>query len=453
MGGDSACPSCGKDDWEFDDSRNESSCSGCGRVLIGVNIFESAEGSTFDEDEFDQEDDLVRIKREEKEAREKLSSARNPRLVPAPKQGSSSTRRALDRLRVSRKRKSGSSDSTDWTGTRVSGFGQSYSGHGEWITDEHEEGTGATGAILKAAEVDANREAASFLGLGGKGEGKTDPILVAEKVCPPFERPDGPLRNPGLIRSGMVGERLRIDQVISSIIMSKFGGRVGRSRPMRKAEDGWGSNNADWVLWEVYCQLSLRLGKPWFLGRWSNTVGLNTGKLHEIMPCSGESLKNMKTESIETRLGPHSMAELLKVFERIDIHDSTCDIADQILSDLGEGLADLANLTLHSEGRPVQFHYGILLLSNRNDRGMFDGSEYWDESDPEEFMMWHIPIALCLVQALYDERLDYHHDGAYQKIRGFLEEEVDRHTGSTWPSLKASWDELFTRATGRDPFE
>ncbi len=105
MGGDSACPTCGNVGWEFDDSRNESACLGCGHVMVGVNIFESAEGSAFDEDEVDQEDELIKIKREEEERKKKLDSARNPREVPAPKKGSSSTRRVLDRVRSSRERK------------------------------------------------------------------------------------------------------------------------------------------------------------------------------------------------------------------------------------------------------------------------------------------------------------------------------------------------------------
>ena len=453
MGGDSACPTCGNVGWEFDDSRNESACLGCGHVMVGVNIFESAEGSAFDEDEVDQEDELIKIKREEEERKKKLDSARNPREVPAPKKGSSSTRRVLDRIRSARERKTRTSGSVDWTGTPVIGFGQSYGDDGVWIADEHESDTGSTGEILKAAEVDANREAASFLGLGSKGEGRTDAILAAEKVCPPFDRPEGPLRNPGLVRSGMVGERLRIDQAIASIFMSKFGGRVGRSRPMRKVEDGWGSNNADWVLWELYSQLSLRLGKPWFLSRWANTVGLNTSKLHEIMPCSGESLMNMRLGEDGSRLGPRSMAELLGVFEGIIVEDSVSEIAEQILDDLGDGVSDLAALTLHSEGRPVHFHHGILLLSNRDEQGMFDGSEWWDESEPEEFVMWHIPVALCLVQALYDQRFDHHPDGAYHKLLGFLVDEIDKHTGTTWNELKASWDKLFTKATGGEPFQ
>ena len=67
--------------------------------------------------------------------------------------------------------------------------------------------------------------------------------------------------------------------------------------------------------------------------------------------------------------------------------------------------------------------------------------------------MWHIPIALSLLQAMYEERFQHHHDGAYQRLHRFLFDEVERFTGATWDSLKSSWDELFRRSTGRTPFE
>ena len=453
MEGQSRCPECGENDWDYDDARNESACTNCGFILEGVNIVESNEKSSFDEDEYDVKDDLVRIRLEEEERRERLASARNPRLIPAPKKGSSSTMRVLDRIRDSKVRKSKSSGGKDWTGTEVIGFGQPYNDDGGWIGGEHEVESGATGEVLKAAESEANREAASFLGLGGKEEGKTDAILAAEMVCPPFERPEGPLRNPGLIRKGMTGERVRIDQVISSIVMSKFSGTVGRSRPMRKAEDGWGSNYNDWVLWEIYAQLTVRMGRPWFLGRWARTVGLNTRKLHSIMPCSRECVENMRLESTDSRLGPQAMSDLLDVFEGVRIDESVPSIAERILEDIGGELGAIGGLTLNIDRSPVRFHHGILILSNRNEEGTFDGSEYWDESEPKEFPMWHIPIALSLLQAMYEERIHHHPDGAYQRLHRFLVDEVERFTEATWDSLKSSWDELLRRSTGKTPFE
>jgi len=450
---DRKCKNCGKEILDFDDGMSPPSCTECDHDVTDRGVYESIEGWS-DEKEASEEEEMVRIRKiEDEETRKKLSSARNPRKVPPPEKGSSSSGKLLDRIRERRERGSRTPGGSDSWGEPVIGFGQSYDDHGGWIAGEHEESSGSTGAVFKAAEVDANREAASFLGLGGKEEGRTDAILSAERVCPPFQRPMGPLRNHSLIREGIVGDRLQIDQVIGSIFMSKFGGVVGRSRPMRQTDDGWSSNNSDWVLWELYSQLSLRMGKPWFLGRWANTVGLNTRKLHNIMPCSGECLHDIKKGPNESLLGPHSMAELLEAFEGISIDDSVSEIAGHILEDLGDELSDLASITLHSEGQPVQFRHGIHLVSNRDEQGTFDGSEWWDESDPEEFRMWHISVALCLLQAMFDERLDHHHDGAYQKVRGFLQDEVDRFTGSTWNDLKASWDEIFVKSTGRDPFE
>lgn len=467
------CPSCSSDNWDYLTSNNESSCIDCGTVIPGIDIFESKEGAVFRDDEGEPENDFSRLKRDEEEARKKIDSARNPRLIPAPKEGSQS--RLLERLR-SRKEgdeqeseagekacDEGNEDDSDYDGINEPLLSRARLVQDEgWIPSEHEVSSGSSGEILNAAEMEANRQTASFLGLGGTEGGRTDAILLAEKVCPPFERPSGPLRNLGLIRDGLVGERSQIDHAITSVFMSMFSGKVGRSRPPRKAEDGWGSNQADWVLWELYSHLSLRMGKPWFLSRWARTVGLNTDKLHDIMPCSGECLLEMQKQSVESRLGPRAMAELLWEFEGIRIPYSVSDDAEQILNDLGGRIGEIGALTLYSRGLPVQFHHGIFLLSNRNwnpdslkheSFGEFDGSEWWDESEHQEFEMWHISVALCLLQAMYEERLDHHHDGDYQKVLGFLEDEVDRYTGSTWRNLKSSWDEIFTKATGKDPFE
>ena len=466
------CPDCSSDNWEYLASNNESFCIDCGSVLPGIDIFQSEEGTVLGDDEGEPENDFIRLKRDEEEARKKIDSARNPRLIPAPEDGAQS--RLLERLRSEKEggeqeseegEKScdeGNENASDHDGYNEQLFSRARLVQDEgWIPGEHEMSSGSSGEILNAAETEANRQAASFLGLGGTEGGRTDAILPAEKVCPPFERPSGPLRNLGLIRDGLVGGRLQIDHAITSVFMSMFSGKVGRSRPPRMAEDGWGSNQADWVLWELYSQLSLRMGKPWFLGRWARTVGLNTDKLHDIMPCSGECLLEMQKGSIDSRLGPRAMAELLWEFEGISIPDSVSDDAEQILNNLGERIGELGGLSLHSRGRPVQFHHGIYLLSNRNwnpdsikheSYGEFDGSEWWDESEHQEFEMWHISVALCLLQAMYEERLDFHQDGDYQKVLGFLKYEVDRYTGSTWGNLKSSWDEIFTEATGKDPF-
>ena len=438
MKGKNECPECGHGEWEYQQSSDESVCLGCGMTIEG-NIFEAREQSSFPES--DSHEAEGRVRDEQGSELEKLSTARNPRLVPPPE--SRGPRRRVDEP----------PDGKDPLGPSGSDSRKTRKDTGVWIGGEHEGRTGSSGEVLNSAEGEANREAASFLGLGGKMRGRTDAILAAERVCPPFKSPEGPLRDVARIREGMSGERLGIDQVITSIVMSKFSGAIGRSRPMRKAEDGWASNNSDWILWEIYAQLTLRLGRPWFIGRWANRVGLNTGKLHEIMPCSRECVESIRSSAPDSRLGPKSMSDLLEVFEGVTIHDSVPEIAERTLAELGDEVNSLGELTLEVGQRPVEFHHGIFLLSNKNERGVFDGSEYWGESEPTEFKMRHIPIALSLLQAMYDERFDHHPDGSYQRVLLFLQEEVERYTGSTWESLKSSWDEMFHRATGRPPFE
>ena len=123
---------------------------------------------------------------------------------------------------------------------------------------------------------------------------------------------------------------------------------------MRKAEDGWASNYSDWILWEIYAQLTLRMGRPWFIGRWARTVGLNTRKATRNHALQQGMFRKYEIQSPDSRLGPKSMSDLLDIFEGVTIDESVPEIAERILAELGDEVNSLGGLTLEVEESPVR---------------------------------------------------------------------------------------------------
>ena len=304
----------------------------------------------------------------------------------------------------------------------------------------------------KSPDYKSMRKAREFLGISKRSRAK----IPLEQICPPFSKPHSTNTmdlSPSLydkergIQRGK--ERIRtndVDAIIARLFWSVFANPP--TRPKRKAKDRWASNEADWIVWELYVHLTLfkesvDFPKPWFISDWKSKFGLNDKFLKMGGPCNDNSLTMIHQVNIELATHPENncknmitgMLDLFEIFYPNSAKINTEDFAVKA-SEIYIAVANKAQQILLSpmyyKSEKLQFHTGELIGE------LNDGSQCWKEARHVTYPMHQIILGMAILQALHDEnRLTL---GA--SLIELIQTEVELFAEYSWSELAQNWKGL-----------